>query len=82
MYEILRNCHNINLFTEKRKEDEIAEDEGNDLICSNIHMLRQKEVSSLMAANFYKNERRGRNLLAESIVYLQYMDDKNIKQSG
>lgn len=41
MYEISRNCHNINLFTKKRKEDKIAEDEGNDLICSNIHMLRK-----------------------------------------
>jgi len=41
MYKILRNCHNINLFTEG-KED-IAKDEGNDLICSNIIMLRPKK---------------------------------------
>jgi hypothetical protein len=85
MYEILRNCHNINLFTEKRNEDKIAEGKGNDLICSNIHTLRPKEeeeVSSLMAANFYKNERRSIHLLVESNGYLQYMDDKNIKQSG
>jgi hypothetical protein len=34
MYEILRNCYNINLFTEKGKEDKITENEGSDLICS------------------------------------------------